>query len=300
MENIDFVIVTYATHAQGMYNELMQSGHHIIVGGWGMKWNGFMDKIRFCRDIAAVQLPNTIFIFLDGFDTKILKDPKLAVQRFLTYDCRMLVSEGTFENTLPYFIRQRVFSASGTVANSGLYMGYAEDVCDILSKILQVEDKDDQRGLNTVIRNEPPGRVVVDTECRIFCNLGFEERVPSIYEMKDAVFIQFNAHADFSLNMFKKILGYCLEFKIELTIIIFASFFAFLALQTFEKKYNCSLGSEIFGIAFPLLTIKIILCDFHMFSLSTSRLIIGMATAMLAFHLIYFVKKNVRLIKAKK
>ena len=166
---MNHVLVTYATHAQGMFDELMQSGHDIIVGGWGTKWTGFMNKIRFCRDVAARQPPNTIVIFLDGFDTKILKNPKVAVERFLEYGCRVLVSDGTIENQLPALIRQRIPAVEGhSVANSGLYMGYAADIYDILNKVLHVEHKDDQRGLNIVMQSEPPGRVVIDKACRVF------------------------------------------------------------------------------------------------------------------------------------
>ena len=39
-------VVTYATHSQGMFDELMnnQYGVDVKVLGWGEKWNGFKDK----------------------------------------------------------------------------------------------------------------------------------------------------------------------------------------------------------------------------------------------------------------
>ena len=287
---MNHVLVTYATHAQGMFDELMQSGHDIIVGGWGTKWTGFMNKIRFCRDVAARQPPNTIVIFLDGFDTKILKNPKVAVERFLEYGCRVLVSDGTIENQLPALIRQRIFAVEGhSVANSGLYMGYAADIYDILNKVLHVEHKDDQRGLNIVMQSEPPGRVVIDKACRVFCNLSRTERSPRKYQKKDAVFVQFNGQIDFSFNMFKKTFGYCFEFRSEIVIMVIASIAAVSALHTIEAKYNCSLATEVFGVVFPLLVLHVLFDTIHI-PLSTSRVTLGMATGMLVFHLTYVVK----------
>ena len=105
------------------------------------------------------------------------------------------------------------------------------------------------------------------------------------YQKKDA-------HIDYSSNMFRKLFGYCLEFKVEFAIMFIALLSSLVALQTIDKKYNCSLGTELFGIAFPLLVLHVV---FHntQIPLLTSRIVIGMATAMLVFHLMFFTKKNI-------
>ena len=43
---MSFEVITYATHSERMFPQLMESGYPIKVLGWGEKWENFMTKIK--------------------------------------------------------------------------------------------------------------------------------------------------------------------------------------------------------------------------------------------------------------
>ena len=290
----DSVIVSYATHAQGRYNDMMESNPNIIVGGWGATWNGFMDKFRFMVDFLSQQNPNDIVIFVDGFDTIIKGTKEEAVKRFKKIDCKMLLSAATLESTYPKLIRSRVFGTPGSVANSGLYMGYAGFMKEVLEQSTRLShDEDDQKALNMILQMESyqgKGQIKVDTERHIFCNLGRNERSPEIYESIDAVFFGFNATFALDRNCARKMVNYCSMFLVEFIIIALASLTGFLALYSFDAAYNCCALTEIFGVVFPLTVIFVIL---HLDDEKRNmvRVVLAMAVLMLSFHVAFFLKK---------
>lgn len=288
------LVVTYATHSQGQYEDLVESYPKIHVGGWGSKWNGFMDKFHFMIDFLSGQSPSRIVIFLDGFDTVVKGDPREAVARFESMDCKMLISTGLVEATYPPFIRKRVFATSGIIANSGLYMGYAGYMKEILERAtLAAHDGDDQKGLNIVIQNEPCGHVRLDTERYIFCNLGPHERSPEVYDAFDTIFLGFNAKLEWDWNCTRKMAKYVSLFYVEFLIIFLAALAGVFSLQNMDRGYNCSFATEVFGVFFPLFVVVMLLNTDAAECLNTFRLVLGMAVLMLSFHVAFFCKKNI-------
>ena len=68
-------IITYATHNEGLYDELVNNryGVEIKVLGWGDKWISFMEKVRICNEYVRKLDDDDIVMILDGFDTKVNK-----------------------------------------------------------------------------------------------------------------------------------------------------------------------------------------------------------------------------------
>ena len=58
-------VITYATHDQGMYQELINNefGIPIKTLGFGTKWKGFTDKIKGVRKYLDTCDPDTIVYF---------------------------------------------------------------------------------------------------------------------------------------------------------------------------------------------------------------------------------------------
>lgn len=282
MADAEPLLVTYATHAQGMYDELRNSGHAITVGGWGTAWNGFMDKFRYLIEVAGSVAPDDVIIFLDGFDTKIKGDPRLAVARFKTLGCRMLVSTGTLENSLPPLVRKRLFGTAGVVANSGLYMGYAADVHDILVKCTRVaHGGDDQRALNLVLASEPPGRVAIDAERRVFCNLAYSERFPSVYDGIDTVFLGFNGTLDGSRNLFRKVVTYARSFVVEVVVVVVA---VAVALAARSKGSRVPSGRALLLVLLGALAVYVAMVVADL-PVVLTRVLLGVAAFAVAFNL---------------
>ena len=68
-------VVTYATHSQGMFEDLMNNsqGVEIKVLGWGKKWTGYNDKLKECYNYINELPDDDIIVIIDGFDSKIMK-----------------------------------------------------------------------------------------------------------------------------------------------------------------------------------------------------------------------------------
>tara|TARA_B110000046_G_C12918682_1_gene366089 strand:- start:284 stop:1012 length:729 start_codon:yes stop_codon:yes gene_type:complete len=159
-------IVTYANKSQGMFEELVNNKYDVPIKvlGWGTKWNGFTDKYKGMSEYLETKRDEDIVIFLDGFDTKINKDPHHVVELFEKCDCKVLVSKGpnpgdrllgTCENSIP--------------GNSGMYMGYAKYLKIMIDEALSYKCQDDQVNLNTVCKNH--SFIRVDDKAVIFENV---------------------------------------------------------------------------------------------------------------------------------
>lgn len=88
-------IITYANKSMGMFEELVKNdfGVKITVLGWGTEWNGFGDKYKAMSKYLENKNDEDVVVFLDGFDTKINKDPKNIIEIFEEMDCKVLVSK---------------------------------------------------------------------------------------------------------------------------------------------------------------------------------------------------------------
>ena len=180
-------IVTYANKSQGMFEELINNefGVPVKVLGWGTKWNGFSDKYKGMSKYLETKNDEDVVIFLDGFDTKINKNPTEVVELFKGYDCKVLVSR---DPEVPgKTMTQVIFGSCGTTstANSGLYMGYAKYVKQFIDEAVAMKCEDDQKNLNTVCQNND--FIKVDEEETIFKNFGPLDKK----QESDAIFVSY-------------------------------------------------------------------------------------------------------------
>jgi hypothetical protein len=111
---------------------------------------------------------NDIVIFLDGFDTKINKNPGEVVELFRECNCKVLVSK----DPDPFYAASLIFGkcSEKSTANSGLYMGYAKELKSVIDEALTEKCEDDQTNINTVCQKSE--FVKVDEEEKIFKNFG--------------------------------------------------------------------------------------------------------------------------------
>lgn len=164
-------IVTYATHEQGKFKELINNKYNIKIDvvGWGVKWNGFRDKYIGILDYLHTVDDDEIVIFLDGFDTIIERNPLDVERTFKKLKCNILVSKDP--NLYGEAVSKYIFGTckDDQTANSGMYMGYAKYLKEFLKKALTYKCKDDQKTMNTscsLIKN-----IKVDKDEIIFQNV---------------------------------------------------------------------------------------------------------------------------------
>jgi len=188
-------IITYATHSDGMFEQLMESGQSIEVLGWGTKWNGFMDKFTGVLKFLKTQRDDEIVVFLDGFDSIINKSLENLEKDFKSLGCKVLVSQedkNGFSNSLvpeclTNYGKNKIFSTcvDGFTANTGLYMGYVKELSMIMEEISKSKFTDDQRAFNKVCSKF--SFIKVDYKKKIFENL------PSTQVKSSAYFVQYPA-----------------------------------------------------------------------------------------------------------
>jgi hypothetical protein len=246
-------IVTYANKSQGMFEELVNNefGVPVTVLGWGTKWNGFSDKYKAMTKHLETKNDDDIVIFLDGFDTKINKNPREVVELFKECNCKVLVSKDPEVPGKP--LTHLIFGKCGekSTANSGLYMGYAKELKSVIDEALAEKCEDDQTNINTVCQKSE--FVKVDEEEKIFKNFGPLDKKHD----SDAIFVSYpgspgfdrytRAIVEYTQFLYMYIL--CLLIlglaffpqrqKVLLpTLVIFTSFYAFVADKSCTESYR--------------------------------------------------------------
>ena len=162
-------IVTYATHSQGMFDELVNNkfGIKIDVVGWGEQWRGYKGKLEKIYEYINNLQGDDIIIVVDGFDSKIIKPLDEIEKRFLEMNCKILCS---IESEILKRVKLKVFTScrNDQILNAGLYMGYVKYLKPILNDALKMNCKDDQRALNILCKKYQ--YIKIDTDEIIFSN----------------------------------------------------------------------------------------------------------------------------------
>jgi len=171
MKNIHYI--TYATHDEGTYKELINNKYNIKINniGWNHKWKNFKQKFKNVYKYILNKNDNDIIVFFDGFDSIINKYPKDLLKFFKSYDCKILFSkEFDFLN-----IKRKVFNTKlNYIANSGLYIGYVKELKILFKYILKKKGQDDQVLINKYI--DKFDFIKIDNKELIFKNLNYYQR----------------------------------------------------------------------------------------------------------------------------
>lgn len=229
----DIHIVTYATHAEGYYNELMKN--NLVKNlGWGKKWNGFKDKFiaieKYTRDLVNRGNKNDIIIFIDGFDTKINKnlDMNKIVEKFYN----IVGNEGGILMSNDPLLINSAANIFGTcnnncIANTGLYMGNALQLNKLLKESLEYKCKDDQVILNQLCEKY---NVKIDFKNEIFENLDLKKKLIS-----ESFFVQTPGQTGY-YRYYRALFEYSQFFLIYITIIY--TFLVYLIVCRNKKNKN--------------------------------------------------------------
>ena len=171
MENIHYI--TYATHDEGTYKELINNKYNIKINniGWNHKWINFKHRLKKIYKYILNLPDNDIIVHFDGFDSIINKYPKELLKLFKSYDCKILFSkEFDILN-----IKRKVFNTKlENIANAGLYMGYVKELKILFKYVLKKKGTDDQVLINKYIHKFD--FIKIDINELIFKNLTYYER----------------------------------------------------------------------------------------------------------------------------
>lgn len=182
-------IVTYANKSFGLFEELIHNEYDVPVKvlGWGKKWNGYSDKSKGLLEyISTSKNDDDLIIFVDGFDSKINKNPVNVKEIFESYNCKVLFSKDP--ESFSKLVTRIIFPTCGdAVANAGMYAGYVKYLKIILEDELSRGCQDDQVNFNTMCNEYD--FIKVDKEQRLFENIATTNHG----KVSDAVFVSYPA-----------------------------------------------------------------------------------------------------------
>ena len=167
----DAEVVTYATHAQGKFSELVNNDYDIPIRviGWGDTWISYTEsKAKGVYNYIKTLPKDKLIIYVDGFDTVIRGTLDEAVKRFKTFGKEIVLSNDNPRHWGSYIVTKTFGSCQETTVNAGLFMGYAGAVSEMLQQIISSEDEDDQRAMNTVCSTS--SNIAIDSGNLIFAN----------------------------------------------------------------------------------------------------------------------------------
>jgi len=166
-------VITYATHSFGTFDEIVNNKHGVDVKvlGWGTKWKGFQDKVQGVYDYCKTLPDDEIVVFIDGFDSEIIKPLDGLEETFKSLNCGVFISRDILNtsNTMHNAV-VKIFGTcqDGIVANSGLYMGTVFHLKIFLNAALNEDSSDDQTNFNSLCTQFE--WIKLDVDNKIFYN----------------------------------------------------------------------------------------------------------------------------------
>jgi hypothetical protein len=181
-------IVTVATSSEYYFPYLIESckrnGKELAVLGYGEKWKGFVWKFSLMLEYLKKLDKNDIVCFIDGYDVictrnlNDLKDEFLKIKS--NTNCKIIVGhdkiiKDTLFHYFNYITNINNFGLCNNISiNTGTYIGYVDDLIDILEKIYNLDptySADDQKLLikycNIINNND----IFIDIDNKIFLTL---------------------------------------------------------------------------------------------------------------------------------
>jgi hypothetical protein len=171
-----FYILTYATHEEG-YFSVLKRYEGIIVLGMGTKWSGLIDKIKGVVEYCKTLNPEDTVLFVDGFDSVILKDKETIISKYSTTFSNKLVFSNNFKvnNIMRKYAMHKIFgTCKDKVLNSGMYIGPAKKIIDFWKGM--TSKMDDQVYANSECRKGYPD-LEIDSDNILFYNYSSKDKL---------------------------------------------------------------------------------------------------------------------------
>ena len=229
-------VVTYANKSVGMFEQLINNEHGVKVKvlGMGKKWNGFLDKYKGLLEYMKTKKDDDIIVFLDGFDTKINKNPYNIRTLFESYDCKVLVSKNPDIFDVGFEFPK---CDNKHIGNVGMYMGYVKHLTILLKESLKPKCQDDQVNLNALCKKYD--FVKIDDKEIIFKNFSPLDKKESV----NALFVSYPG--SITLERISRQPKEYMQF-----FYIYILFINIALLALFPKKQNYLLGSLLLFTTF--------------------------------------------------
>jgi hypothetical protein len=240
-------VVTYANKSFGLFEELVHNEFDVPVKvlGWGRPWNGYSDKSKGLLEyINESKSDDDLIIFVDGFDSKINKDPKDVKAIFDSCGCKVLFSRDP--ESFSRAVTRAIFpTCSDAVANAGMYAGYAKYLKIILEDELSRTCQDDQVNFNEMIC-KTYDFIKIDKEQKLFENIATTNHG----KKSDAIFVSYPATLGIKRSL-RSIVEYLQYLYVYILLFIFLMF---------PFPVTASVLAVLFGLIYMLFADKSCAC----------------------------------------
>jgi hypothetical protein len=175
-------IVTVATQSQYYFPYLLKScernGVTLEVLGLGEEWQGFNWKYKKMIEYLKSIPKNDLVCFVDGYDVICCRDLKEMPTVFYNlkkqYNCRLIFAEDKTISVLMNLNSLYFGKCNGQKINSGTYIGLSSDLLYAITKIHDLDPRDDADDQILVVDycNKNPNEIYCDTQNQLFLTLG--------------------------------------------------------------------------------------------------------------------------------
>lgn len=169
------IVITVANKSSGFYDQLKQSADKFNVNfetlGWDQPWTGYFMKLDLMKIRMKNADPNEVFMFMDGFDTLILRDLKPLEQMYRQnfYDKIVFSTERRDDFLNKYFLHKVLFGLIDDIAlNSGVYIGTARSISIMLDNLDTSGSNSDDQLVVTKYANLYRDRIILDKDNNLF------------------------------------------------------------------------------------------------------------------------------------
>lgn len=156
---------TVATHNTGYFDILIKSMQkfdiNLDVLGWGENYNNHMFKTYKTIEYLEKCENDDIVIFIDGFDSILVRDQKVILNNFLKKKVRYLFSND-FRSSIDYNFIIKLLSVNNNlckykkkdvVLNTGMFIGFSKDLLKLFIKSLTYLNESNGKSNQAVFQN---------------------------------------------------------------------------------------------------------------------------------------------------
>lgn len=178
--NNDLSVITFANdHDIPMLKNLVMTlrdhNYTYEVIGKGIKWIGFMTKIKGYYDYAVAQPPDRIILSIDGYDMFCTGPPEELLTKYRSYNRPIVVGAETFcgANCMPvkkWWGQASMEPSAVRYCNSGFIMGRAREMT-MMYKHMLLSGKDDDQLAACAFVEDYPALIALDVQMALVGNI---------------------------------------------------------------------------------------------------------------------------------
>lgn len=203
----------YVTHDDRFFQSLVNScekvGIQPVVKGLGDKWINYREAHRSLLQFLETLNDNDIVINVDGFDSIVVCPMDEIVNRFVKMNCKAVFSStADCDSMVQKYVQWKLGFYGDDKVNAGMFMGYVSKMKQIIQKIVDSGNTNDQITANEIVSGD--SEIVIDNDRTIFCNITsdrYAEVQNGVLKYKGATPCIVSAPACVNLNPLIKKLG---------------------------------------------------------------------------------------------